>query len=122
MNSLGLIGLHQGRSEGSHSVDRESCGLSIGTTEKKIFEEIFGKEKIEFGEYKTKGMIGGAFDIQIIVDILNDPIFTAMLHGSEFIGLFKLLIKNLLDRKTKSIMDNGVRLRSTKLVQRKESN
>lgn len=93
----------------------------IDTEEKKIFEDIFGKDKIIFSEYKTKGMMGGAFDIQIIIDVLNDPTITALLHGTEFAGLIAVLVKKLFERNTKKIMDNNSRPRYTTLVIRKKT-
>lgn len=93
----------------------------IDDEEKRIFEEVFGKDKITFGEYKTKGVTWGAFDIQILIDTLNDPAITALLHGTEFAGLIAVLVKKLFRRNTKKIMDNGSRPRYTTLVIRKET-
>lgn len=93
----------------------------IDDEEKRIFEEVFGKDKIAFGEYKIKGITWGAFDIQIIINTLNDPAITALLHGSEFVGLITVLIKKLFGRNSKKIMDNGSRPRYTTLVIRKET-
>jgi len=93
----------------------------IDDEEKRIFEEVFGKDKVEFGEYKTKGMMGGVFDIQIIIDTLNDPVITALLHGTEFVGLIAVLVKKLFNRNTKKIMDNKSRPRYTTLVIRRET-
>ena len=67
----------------------------IDDEEKKIFEEVFGKNKVTFGEYKIKGITWGAFDIQIIINTLNDPAITALLHGTEFAGLIVVFVKKL---------------------------
>lgn len=92
----------------------------IDNNEKEIIEEVFGKNNVLFGEYKIKGMIGGAFDIQIIVDILNSPGITALLNGVEFIGLVAILIKKLFNRNNKKIEDNNTRPRYTTLIIRLE--
>lgn len=94
----------------------------IDDDEKRIFEEVFGKDKIVFSEYKTKGMMGGAFDIQIIIDTLNDPAITALLYGVEFSRLIAILVKKLFGRNTKKIMDSNSRPKYTTLVIRKEIN
>lgn len=93
----------------------------IDEDEMKIFEEVFGKNQVMFVEYKTKGMIGGAFDVQIIIDTLNDPAITALLHGTEFISVLSLLVKKLFSRNTKKIMDNSTRPRYTSLTLRMET-
>jgi len=94
----------------------------IDDEEKRIFEEVFGKDKVAFGEYKIKGITWGAFDVQIIIDTLNDPTITALLHGTEFASLIAVLVKKLFGRNTKKIMDNDSRPRYTTLVVRKETN
>ena len=93
----------------------------IDDEEKRIFEEVFGKDKVVFGEYKIKGITWGAFDVQIIIDTLNDPAITALLHGTEFAGLIAVLVKKLFGRNTKKIMDNDSRPRYTTLTIRKET-
>src|SRR3989338_8477874 len=93
----------------------------IDDEEKRIFEEVFGKDKVVFGEYKIKGITWGAFDIQIIINTLNDPAITALLHGTEFAGLIAVLVKKLFGRNTKKIMDNDSRPRYTTLAIRKET-
>lgn len=92
----------------------------IDDEEKRIFEEVFGEDKVNFNEYKTKGMAGGVFDVQIIIDTLNNPTITAVLHGAAFIGLISTLVKKLFNRNTKKIMDNKSRPRYTTLVIRRE--
>ena len=94
---------------------------SIDEEEKEIFENVFGKDKVIFGEYRMKGMIGGAFDIQIIINILNDPATTALLHGTELVSLIALLVKKLFRRNTKMMMGNGTRPRYTNLTIRMEN-
>jgi tRNA(Met) C34 N-acetyltransferase TmcA len=94
----------------------------IDDEEKRIFEEVFGKDKIAFEEYKIKGTTWGAFDVQIIVDTLNDPAITALLHGTKFAGLIVILVKKLFGRNTKKIMDHNSRPRYTTLIIRKETN
>lgn len=80
--------------------------------EEKILKETLGGNLI-FSEYKTKGITGGAFDVQIIIDTLNDPAFTALLHGTEFATLLVALVSKLFKRNTKKIMDNNSRPRYT---------
>lgn len=93
----------------------------INDEEKRIFEEVFGKDKVVFGEHRVKGITWGVFDIQIIIDTLNDPAITALLHGTEFAGLIAVLVKKLFGRNTKKIMVNNSRPRYTNLFIRKET-
>ncbi len=93
----------------------------IDDEERKIFEDVFGKDEVIFGEYKTKGMLGGAIDIQIIIDTLNNPTITALLTGAGFIKLIATLVKKLFNRNTKKIMDNNSRPRYTNLTLRMET-
>jgi len=93
----------------------------IDDEEKEIFEEIFGKNRVTFGEYKTKGMIGGAFDIQIIINTLTDPAIIALLSFANFLDLIIKLVKKLFGRNTRNIMDNNSRPRYTGLTLRMDT-
>lgn len=93
----------------------------IDDEEKKIFEEVFGKDRIALSEYETKGMIGGASDIQIIINTLTDPAIIALLSGANLLELIIKLVKKLFGRNTKNIMDNNSRPRYTNLTLRMET-
>lgn len=89
--------------------------------EKQIFTEELGKENIEFGEYKTKGLVGGAFDIQIIIELLTAPETKTVINAFGLIKIISIIVKKIFSRNTKKIMDNNSRPRYTNLVIRKET-
>lgn len=93
---------------------------SIDEEEKKILKEILG-EDLKFAEYKTKSITGGAFDVQIIIDTLNDPTITAIIHGAELVGILTALTNRIFKRNTKKIMDNDSRPRYTILEIKRET-
>ncbi len=93
----------------------------IDEEEERILKNIFGKDNLVFAKYKTKGILGGAFDVQIIIDTLNDPAVTALIHGTELVSLLSLLVKKLFHRNTKKIMDNNTRPRYTSLSIKREN-
>ena len=93
----------------------------IDEEEERILEDVFGKDNLVFAEYKTKGILGGVFDIQIIIDTLNDPAVTALIHGTKLVRLLSLLVKKLFHRNTKKIMGNNTRPRYTSLSIKQEN-
>ncbi|MCD4705945.1 hypothetical protein K8R61_02590 [bacterium] len=92
----------------------------IDNEEKEIFKKIFGKDNILFGKYKTKGVGWGTFDVQIIIDTLNDPVVGALIKGGNFSFLLAKLIKLLFNRNNKKIEDDNTRFRYTTLIIRLE--
>lgn len=92
----------------------------IDIEEKKIFKDVFGDNKIIFEEHIFRGVSWGAFDIQIVVDILSDPNLSAFLNGGAIVGLIDKLVKKIFKRNTKKIMDNNSRPRYTILIIKKE--
>jgi len=86
---------------------------SYDIEEKQIFENAFGKNNAVFQKYIVKGLIGGAFDVQFIVQIVSDPAVRQLM-----IGMVLLLIKELFDRNRKHNKEG--RPRYTILVLKKE--
>ena len=92
----------------------------IDQKEKEIIAEVFGKENISYGEYKTKGIEGGIYDVQIIIDTLNDPWVAAAIKSGNFLLLMYQFIKILFKRNNKKIENNNTRPRYTILTIRRK--
>lgn len=92
----------------------------IENEERQIIENVF-KQNVEFSQYIKKGIAGGAFDIQIIIDFLNSPGLNALLKTGEVIGLIGLIINKIFKRNRAKIMDDKSRPRYTNLTLRMET-
>jgi len=99
------------------------CTKGAVDEEKEIFRKTFGEKTIFFSEYKIKSFSGASFDVQFIVDLLNSPDITALVHGIEIITMLVILTRRLFSRNCKKIEDNRKRPRYTVLSFRmKKSN
>ena len=81
---------------------------------------LFGKENVSFDKYKTKGIEWGAYDLQIIIDTLNDPGVRAMITAGNFFVLLYKLVNILFERSRRKIEDNNTRPKYTILTIRVE--
>ena len=88
----------------------------ISEEEKKIFREVFKENELQFSEYKVKGILWGSFDLQVIIDFLNNPAVNAAVTGGTAILLIHSLIKRIFQRNRNKIEDNNTRPRYTNLV------
>lgn len=69
---------------------------NIDEYEKNIFKEVFSGNEINFTEYKIKGLLGGAIDVQIILDILNNNYLQALLTTREIVKFISSVVKKYL--------------------------
>jgi len=84
----------------------------IDDEEMKIIKDVF-KQDIDFIKLEQKGVLGGAFDINIIIDILNSPYLKACITAGTAIKLLYPLMKKVFNRNRKKIMDSGTRPKYT---------
>lgn len=91
---------------------------SISEEEKKIIQEAFPDADIFFDQYITKSLGGAAFDISIIINLLNNEYITALLNTSQLIVYLSKFIKAIFERNNKRIEDNNSRPRYTTLTLR----
>lgn len=74
------------------------------------------KEDIDFNKLEQNGIVGGAYDVQIIFDLLNNPYVVGFITT----GICEI-IKKIFKRNQKKIMDNHTRPRYTNIVLRLET-
>jgi hypothetical protein len=90
----------------------------ISEDEKKIIQEAFPDTNISFSQYITKSMVGGSFDISIIINLLNNEYITALLNTGQLVVYLSKFIKAVFDRNNKKIEDNNSRPRYTTVTLR----
>ncbi|XLQ20466.1 MAG: hypothetical protein ACKUBY_01660 [Candidatus Moraniibacteriota bacterium] len=93
----------------------------IDKDEIKIFEDVFGKDNLNFEKNRTNGIVAGAVDVQIVIDLLNNDYFSAVSNTSFVFNSILLLKKKIFSRNTKTIMDYSSRPRYTILTIRRKT-
>ena len=87
----------------------------ISDEEKAITKQAFKDFNLQFHKYKTKGMLGGAFDVEIkfIIDFLNSDGVSAASNAISILLPIASLVLNIFKRNRKKISNNNTRPRYT---------
>ncbi|MDX9913691.1 MAG: hypothetical protein RBS77_03875 [Candidatus Moranbacteria bacterium] len=87
----------------------------ISDEEKAIVKQAFKDFNLQFHKYETKGMLGGAFDVEIkfIIDFLNSGGVNAISNAIGILSSITWLSSEIFKRNRKKISDNNTRPRYT---------